>query len=456
MWFNDAVFYQIYPLGLCGAPAENTWDWSVWNGAAGPVNRISRISDWIPHLQRLGVNAVYFSPVFQSDRHGYDTRDYYTIDSRLGSNEDFAAVCRSLHSAGIRVVLDGVFNHTGRGFWAFRDVQQHQQQSAYKDWFHIDWNRDSEQNDGFRYEGWEGHYDLVKLNLENPAVQEHLFGAVRKWIDLFDIDGIRLDVAYSLPVWFIQKLRVLTDSLGRERGREIVLIGELIKDEYAQFIGMDKLHSCTGYECYKGIYSSLNDMNMFEIAYSLNRLYGQNGICKNMNLFNFVDNHDVERIADILKNQAHIPLAYGLLFAMPGTPCIYYGSEWGITGKKTDGDAALRPALAHPEWTGLTDMTAGLARCRRETSALRNGTYRQLFLTNGQFMFSRNDGSGEIIAALNASGTPYTVQPSGQAYAHFDGLYGTYRNLLTGETYRYNGSVFLPPESVMYLARIEN
>ncbi|MFA6856266.1 MAG: alpha-amylase family glycosyl hydrolase [Treponema sp.] len=454
MWFNDAVFYQIYPLGLCGAPAENSWDWSVWNGAAQPVNRISRISTWIPHLQRLGVNAVYFSPVFQSDRHGYDTRDYYTIDSRLGSNEDFAAVCRSLHNAGIKVVLDGVFNHTGRGFWAFRDVQQNRQQSPYKDWFLIDWNRNSEQNDGFWYEGWEGHYDLVKLNLENPAVQEHLSGAVRKWIDLFDIDGIRLDVAYSLPVWFIQKLRAYTDSLGMEKGRDIILIGELIRDEYTQFIGPCRLHSCTGYECYKGIYSSLNDMNMFEIAYSFNRLYGQNGICRDMDLFNFVDNHDVERIASVLKNPAHIPLAYGMLFAMPGTPCIYYGSEWGITGKKTDGDTALRPALEHPEWTKLTDLIAGFAQIRLKYKTIRAGTYRQLFLTNGQFMFSRNDGGTEIITALNAAGTPYTVQPNGQSYAHFDGLYGTYRNLLTGETYRYDGSVFLPPESIQYLLRI--
>jgi cyclomaltodextrinase / maltogenic alpha-amylase / neopullulanase len=453
MWFNDAFFYQIYPLGSCGAPAENSWDWSVWNGAAQPVNRISRISGWIPHLKRLGVNAVYFSPVFQSDSHGYDTRDYYTIDSRLGSNEDFATVCRALHDAGIKVVLDGVFNHTGRGFWAFRDVQEHRQQSAYKDWFHIDWSRNSDRNDGFWYEGWEGHYDLVKLNLENPAVQEHIFGAIRKWSDLFGIDGIRLDVAYSLPEWFIQKLRAYTDSLGREKGQEFVLIGELIRDLYAQFIGPDKLHSCTGYECYKGIYSSLNDINFFEIAYSLNRLYGNNGICRNMNLFNFVDNHDVERIASILKNPAHIPLAYGLLFAIPGTPCVYYGSEWGIHGKKQDGDNALRPAIEHPEWTALTDNMADFARVRQENSALRGGTYRQLFLTNGQFIFSRNTPGTEVIVALNASGSPYTVNPCGQSYARFDGLYGTYRNLLTGGISRYNGSVSLLPESILYLSR---
>lgn len=456
MWFNDAFFYQIYPLGLCGAPAENQWNWSVWNGAAQPVNRIARILQWIPHLQKLGINAVYFSPVFQSDRHGYDTRDYYTVDSRLGSNEDLAAVCDALHRAGIRVVLDGVFNHTGRGFWAFRDVLEKKQQSAYKDWFYIDWTGNSDHNDGFRYEGWEGHYDLVKLNLENPAVQEHLFGAIRKWADLFGIDGIRLDVAYSLPVWFIQKLRSLTDSLGRKKGRDIVLVGELVKDHYEKFIGTDKLHSCTDYECYKGIYSSLNNMNMFEIAYSFNRLFGNNGICRSTPLFNFVDNHDVERIASILKTTAHLKLAYGLLFAMPGTPCIYYGSEWGLTGKKSDGDSALRPAVERPEWTDLTGLIASFARIRRENSPLRSGNYRQLFLTNNQFMFERTDTDGaKIVVALNAAQSPYTVQLNQQSYAHFDGLYGNWRNLLTGETYQYNGNVALPAQSITYLGVIK-
>jgi cyclomaltodextrinase / maltogenic alpha-amylase / neopullulanase len=454
MWFDDAFFYQIYPLGLCGAPADNTWDWSVWNGAAQPVNRISRVQEWIPHLLKLGVNAVYFSPVFQSDSHGYDTRDYYTIDSRLGSNEDFAAVCSALHRAGIRVVLDGVFNHTGRGFWAFRDIQQKRQQSEYKDWFTIDWNGNSNYNDGFRYEGWEGHYDLVKLNVENPSVQEHLFGAIKKWADLFEIDGIRLDVAYSLPVSFLRKLRSFTDELGREKGRDIVLIGELIRDQYAQFIGPDRLHSCTDYECYKGIHSSLNEINLFEIAYSLNRLFGDNGICRNMQLLNFIDNHDVERIASILKNPAALPLAYGLLFAVPGTPCVYYGSEWGIDGRKADGDRALRPALGQPAWTDITDLIAGFARARRENKPLLSGKYRQLFLTNGQFMFARREDTGaEVIIALNAGTSPYTVYPNQQSYAHFDGLYGTFRNLITGETYRYDGNITLPAQSVTYLTR---
>ncbi len=455
MWYDDAFFYQIYPLGLCAAPAENTWDWSVWNGAAQPVNRIGRVLQWIPHLQKLGVNAVYFSPVCQSDRHGYDTRDYYTVDSRLGSNEDFAGVCDALHRAGIRIVLDGVFNHVGRGFWAFLDVQKNKQQSPYCDWFYIDWSGNSNYNDGFSYEGWENHYELVRLNLENPAVQEHLFGAIRKWIDIFSIDGIRLDVAYCLPVWFLQKLRSLTDSLGKERGRDIVLIGEVIRDQYVKFIGSDRLHSCTDYECYKGLYSSLNDMNLFEIAYSFNRLFGEVGICRNMSLLNFADNHDVERLASILKNRAQLPLIYGLLFAMPGVPCIYYGSEWGISGRKSEGDDTLRPALEGPEWSYLTCIIATFAKARRDYPALRSGRYRQLFLTNSQFVFERADTaeSAPVVIALNAASSACTIQ-SGQQYSSFEGLYGKFRNLLTGDTCWYDGNVLLPPESVIYLSRV--
>ena len=186
MWFEESVFYQIYPLGLCGAPREN-------DGGTEP--RILKLLDWVPHIKKLGADAVYFCPVFESDAHGYDTRDYTKLDGRLGTNADFARVCAALHAAGIRVVLDGVFNHVGRGFWAFRDVLEKREASPYRDWFHIDFGGNSGYNDGLWYEGWEGHYELVKLNLRNPAVAEYLFGCIRGWVEEFGVDGLRLDVA---------------------------------------------------------------------------------------------------------------------------------------------------------------------------------------------------------------------------------------------------------------------
>ena len=173
MWAYESVFYQIYPLGFCGAPFEN-------DGVS--ESRILKVNDWIPHMKKIGINAVYFSPVFESDTHGYNTRDYHKIDCRLGTNEDFAAVCKNLHENGIKVVLDGVFNHVGRGFWAFQDVLQKRWDSPYKDWFHINFDGNSNYNDGLWYEGWEGNYDLVKLNLHNEEVVNYLLESVKFWV----------------------------------------------------------------------------------------------------------------------------------------------------------------------------------------------------------------------------------------------------------------------------------
>ena len=177
------------------------------------MHRIGKIEDWTEHIQQLGANAVYLSPLFDSDSHGYDTRDYCRIDPRLGTNEDFAQVCRTLHDHGIRVVLDGVFNHVGRGFWAFRDVQEKKWASPYKDWFYIDFGGNSNYNDGFWYEGWEGHYELVKLNLQNSAMADYLLNCIRFWVEQFDIDGLRLDVAYCLDKGFLTRLRQFTQSI---------------------------------------------------------------------------------------------------------------------------------------------------------------------------------------------------------------------------------------------------
>ena len=181
MWAYENVFYQIYPLGFCGAPFEN-------DGVL--EHRILKVNDWIPHIEKLGANAIYFSPVFESDTHGYNTRDYTKIDTRLGTNEDFQSVCKNLHKAGIKVVLDGVFNHVGRGFWAFQDVLEKRWDSPYKDWFHISFDGNSNYNDGLWYEGWEGNYDLVKLNLRNEDVIQHIFSCIKGWVEEFDIDGL--------------------------------------------------------------------------------------------------------------------------------------------------------------------------------------------------------------------------------------------------------------------------
>lgn len=228
------------------------------------------------------------------------------IDCRLGTNDDFKEVCENLHKNNIKVVLDGVFNHVGRGFWAFQDVLQNRENSRYRDWFFIDFNGNSNYNDGLWYEGWEGNFDLVKINLRNEEVINHIFECIKLWIDEFDIDGLRLDVAYCLDKDFLKRLRSYTDGLKND----FLLLGELLHGDYNQFVNDDMLHSCTNYECYKGVYSSFNSMNMFEIVHSLLRQFGpeQWTLYRGKHLLSFVDNHDVSRIASILTNEKHIPL----------------------------------------------------------------------------------------------------------------------------------------------------
>lgn len=432
MWANESVFYQIYPLGFCGAPFEN-------DGVT--INRIHKVNEWIPHLKKLGINAVYFGPVFSSDTHGYNTRDYRQIDCRLGNNEDFKIVCDALHQEGIKIVLDGVFNHVGRGFFAFQDVMHNKEQSRYRDWFYLNMEGNSAYQDGFYYEGWEGNYDLVKLNLNNEEVVQYLLESVRYWISYFNIEGIRLDVAYCLNRDFMRRLRAFTD----ERKDDFFLVGEMIHGDYNELLKPDMLHSVTNYECYKGLYSSFNSMNLFEINHSLQRQFGQEqgqGIYKGSYLLSFVDNHDVTRVADILSNEAHLPLIYALLFAMPGIPCIYYGSEWGARGKKNDGDQALRLSYDKPVENALSSYISTLIKIRKSNPALQYGSFRTVYLTNEQCVIERKYEEERILIAVNAKDTECDL--------YFDMGTEKWKNLLREEIEENKGKITMKPYSVEF------
>ncbi len=431
MWFDEAVIYQIYPLGLCGAPRQNCGEES---------HNILKVLDWVEHIRSLGVTTVLFNPLFLSDAHGYDTRDYTLVDNRVGTNEDFKKVCQAIHDAGMKVMLDGVFNHVGRGFWAFRDVQEKKWDSPYKDWFNIHFDGDSPYQDGFWYEGWEGHYELVKLNLKNPAVVDHHFSAIRKWVEEFDIDGLRLDVAYCLDPDYLRQLRRFTDSLKPD----FVLFGETLHGDYNRWMNDEMCHSVTNYECYKGLYSSFNSMNMFEIGHSLARQFGPEPwtLYKGKHLVCFVDNHDVSRIASILTNQEHLAPIYGLMFGMPGVPAVYYGSEWGIKGDKSQGDWNLRPQLDKPEENDLTRWITQLAQAHKKSEALCYGDYQNIMLNNKQIIFQRATQNQRVLVAINADSEPYT--------AHFNAGCGLAVDLITGNQHDFGGGSLLPPYSVQY------
>ncbi len=429
-WVNESVFYHIYPLGFCGAPRVNDGKLEC---------RLDKVIDFIPHLKKMNVNAVYFGPVFRSTTHGYDTNDYYNIDNRLGDNDSFERVCQALHDNGIKVVLDGVFNHVGRGFWAFEDVRKNLQGSPYCSWFqNLNFGGNSPWGDPFWYEGWEGNYDLVKLNLRHPDVKQHIFGAVGMWMDKFKIDGLRLDVAYCMDQDFLRELKHFCKS----KDSQFWLMGEIIHGDYARLANPDLLDSCTNYECYKGIYSSHNDHNYFEIAHSLNRQFANGGIYHNIYTYNFVDNHDVNRLASTLKDPAHGKNAYSVLYFMPGVPSVYYGSEWGIKGQKnkTEHDYPIRPCVdvSDIEENELFRHVCRLGAVRRKYKALKYGSFMNTVIRNEQLVFKRSFEGETIYIALNLSDKAFELgfntDGGSKLYDVFDGrtvydVSGNYANI---------------------------
>ncbi len=427
MNFNQSI-YQIYPIGFCGAPKEN-------DGVL--EHRILKVIDWIPHFTQLGITSILFNPIFESDKHGYDTRDYTKIDCRLGTNEDFHHVCKTLHQNHISIILDGVFNHVGRGFPYFQDVIQNKWESPYKDWFHINFD-DTNQPDGFWYEGWEGHQELVKLNMNNPEVRSYLIQCVDQWIQDFQIDGLRLDVAYMVDRNFMHELC----NHVRSYKPDFFFLGEMIGGDYNQIMNDGLLDSVTNYECRKGLYSSFNSMNLFEIGYSLNRQFGKDPWClyTGKHLLSFVDNHDVNRIASELTDASDLPLIYALLYAMPGIPCIYYGSEWGTEGTRTNwSDDDLRPCFSKPEWNSLTDLIQKLNTMRKNYSIFTDGDYQQLYIQNKQIAFVRRNESEQIIFLLNIDQSP--------AQLYFDAGVEKGIDLYDNEEIQFTGSYTLEGKS---------
>ena len=416
-WYNEAIFYHIYPLGLTGAPKTNNY--------SAPVSRLNTLLPWIDHIKEIGCTALYIGPLFESVGHGYETTDYKKLDSRLGTNEDlknFVAVC---HEKGIKVIFDGVFNHTGRDFFAFKDIQQNREHSRYLNWYcNINFGGNNEYNDGFSYENWGGYNLLVKLNQRNPEVQNYICDVIRFWVSEFDVDGIRLDAADVLDFDFMRALR----RTAAEVKEDFWLMGEVIHGDYSRWVNGETLHSVTNYALHKALYSGHNDHNYFEIAHTVKYLQNMG----NLDLYNFVDNHDVERIYTKLSNKAHFAPAHVLLYTLPGVPSIYYGSEFGIEGKKEKfSDDSLRPALNLKDYADAittnpnTALIAALGKVRQHTPALSYGSYTELHLTNRQFAFARDlDGVRVIVTVNNDDNAAGMSLPAGNCAEYVGTLTG--------------------------------
>lgn len=389
-WYDSAVFYHIYPLGLCGCPHDN-------NGETG--EHFDKLNEWAEHAKRIGCNAIYIGPLFESGSHGYDTTDYRLVDRRLGTNDDIKQFVKNCHANDVKVIVDGVFNHTGREFFAFQDIKQNRENSRYKDWYcNVNFWGNNEYNDGFSYDNWGGYNLLAKLNLWNPEVKNYHLETVKFWVDEFDIDGIRLDAADVLDFGFMKELRSFCNGLKPD----FWLMGEVIHGDYSRWANNDMLHSVTNYELHKGLYSGHNDHNYFEIAHTIKRL---NGIVGDKKLYTFCDNHDVARIYSKLNNKAHMYNVAILVYTVPGIPSIYYGSEFGIPGNKENGsDWNLRPDLNLADFNEKDELPAlytTLGHLKQRFPELTYGDYRELYLTTGQFAFARCLDGRAVVTALN-------------------------------------------------------
>lgn len=423
-WYEEAVFYHIYPLGLTGAPTENSYE--------KQERRLNAVVPWISHIKEIGCNALYIGPLFESVGHGYETTDYKKLDSRLGTNADLKNFVSECHRQGIRVILDGVFNHTGRDFFAFQDLKCNRENSPYKDWFcNVNFWGNNEYNDGFSYDNWGGYNLLVKLNQKNPAVRDYICDVVRFWVKEFDIDGIRLDAADVLDFDYMKALR----HVANEVKPDFWLMGEVIHGDYSRWVNEGTLHSVTNYQLHKALYSGHNDHNYFEIAHTVRRLYEMGGNRPDgLKLYNFVDNHDVERIYTKLNNKAHFTPVHILLYTLPGIPSVYYGSEFGIEGRKEYGsDASLRPALNLSDFADAveknpcTRLIAALGSVHQKVKALSCGDYKELILTTKQYAFSRNYNGISVLITVNNDDGDFTMTlPAGNS--------SEYRGALTGET----------------------
>ena len=416
-WYDEAVFYHIYPLGLAGAPKQNDY--------GEPVHRLNTLLPWVDHIKKIGGSALYIGPLFESVGHGYETTDYKKLDSRLGTNEDLTAFVAYCHEQGIKVIFDGVFNHTGRDFFAFKDIQANRENSQYKDWYcNVNFWGNNEYNDGFSYDNWGGYNLLVKLNQKNPAVVDYVCDVIRFWVSEFDVDGIRLDAADVLDFDFMKALR----RTANEVKPDFWLMGEVIHGDYSRWVNGETLHSVTNYTLHKALYSGHNDHNYFEIAHTVRRLQNMG----TLKLYNFVDNHDVERIYTKLTNKAHFAPVHVLLYTLPGVPSIYYGSEFGIEGRKEYGsDDSLRPALNIEDYKDsvktnpCTALIAALGKVRQAVPALSYGSYDELMLTNRQFAYARDLDGTRVIVSVNNDDAPAGMHlAAGNCTAYIGALSG--------------------------------
>ncbi|TWP38939.1 alpha-amylase family glycosyl hydrolase [Leekyejoonella antrihumi] len=405
-WVADSLWWQVYPLGALGADTTGQ--------DRGARHTLRDLAAWLDYAVELGTNGIALGPIFRSMTHGYDTTDYFTIDERLGTLSDFDALIEECHRRGLRVMLDGVFNHVGKEHPAFQEVLTQGSPASRCDWFDLTWPTGDQPGAVPAYRSFEGHDSLITLNHDEPAVRDLVVDVMCHWLDR-GADAWRLDAAYAVPVGFWS----LVLSRVRERHPDVYVMGEVLHGDYSEFVTSSGVDAVTQYELWKAIWSSVNDRNLFELDHALGR---HNTLVESFLPWTFVGNHDVTRLATQLTQPEHLAHALVVLTTVGGTPAVYYGDEQAFEGLKEErfgGDDAIRPALPDrpeelaPDGWPVYRLHQELIALRRRHRWLTYATVEQLHLTNEQLVYRSAYDDNSLVVALSLADDEVTVPTPG-------------------------------------------
>jgi cyclomaltodextrinase / maltogenic alpha-amylase / neopullulanase len=396
-WVRHQLWWQVYPLGFVGAEREA--------GAGIAVrHRLGHLLAWLDYAVELGASGLALGPIFASESHGYDTIDHLRIDPRLGDDGDFDALVHAARARGLKLLLDGVFNHVGRGFPALCRVLAEGPAASEASWFRLSWPAGWRPGSEPEYATFEGHCRLAALNHDAAAVADYVALVMSHWLGR-GADGWRLDAAYAVPARFwaavLPKVRAAHPSA--------YFVGEMIHGDYAGYVRNSGLDAVTQYELWKAIWSSLNDRNFFELAWAFER---HDRLVDSFAPLIFAGNHDVTRLASRLADRRHLPHALAVLLTAGGTPSIYAGDEQeflGVKENRVGGDDAIRPtfpatpAALPPDGWPTYRLHQRLIGLRRRNPWLHRARARALHLANCQFAYEARCGDHRLVVTLNVS-----------------------------------------------------